>query len=340
MGGMRIASDGIMVRILLVSALFSLTPSLATSASAQRIKPPRQAPSLAKKAKTSSRRVRKPRSVRHRSHLAKRLLPRLSSRARKNARATVPIVVAKRGKENQVNLGHGTGFFVTGPDAKGRALLMTNHHVVDSAAGQFAALEVKGKSERIQTRVVVSSEQLDYALVEVVLPDKTQVTPVTLAKASKGKKDKIYSVGYPSTELLGAEQLAGSDRHWKKATASEPVSKQTDPLTAAADALARSPRVIALGKDNRSQVAASEREKNTQYFDVPGAPGASGSPVFSRASHKVVGLLYGASPGKDGKTMVTAVTPMSLILKDVGGKLKAMQADDRAQVQRLLDVVE
>jgi hypothetical protein len=317
-----------MLRILLFSALLCLSPSLVSSAAAGRAKP---------YLKATGHRAVQPNVVRHRSHLTGRILSRLHPRAQQNAHATIPVVVAKAGKDNQVVLGHGTGFFVTRPDANGRAMIMTNHHVMEHAVGQFAAVNAGGVSLQAQTRVVLTSKRLDYALLEVALPPQVNITPVTLAKASRRRSEVVYSVGYPSTQLLGEKNFAGSARAWKKATASEPVGKGANALMAAAGALARSPQIIALGKDDRSTVAAAKREKHTDYFDVPGAPGASGSAVFSRSSHNVVGLLYGATPRKDGKTMASAVTPMSLILKDVRHRVTALQANDRTQVQRMLE---
>lgn len=211
----------------------------------------------------------------HRSHSVERLLPRLAPRVRHNARATMPLVVAKQRQDNEVTVGHGTGFVVSGPDATGRALIMTNEHVVQGAKGQFAAIPAEGGPQRSQTRVVASSKKLDYALLEVTLPAGNGIQPVTLAGAATAQTRDVYSIGHPAVHQLPPRRLGGSPRSWQRTTAATRAPVGANPMMAEADALARSPQLIALGSGNRAAVAKQSREANTAYFDVPGAPGAS-----------------------------------------------------------------
>ena len=323
-----------MFRVALLSTILLFSTSLESDANANRVvKKTQTVNGTQKKTKTTG--VKRPGQIRHRSHLSAKLLPRLHPKTQKNALATVPIVVMKQGQKNEVNLGHGTGFFVTAPNAGGRAILMTNHHVMENAKAQFAAVKIDGNLMRLQTRVITTSEKLDYALVEVTLPKGAKISTVTLAKKPKGKNEHIYSVGFPSTNLLGAENLVGKASAWTKANTTKPAPEGTSPILAAGNVLAQSPQVIALGKANTADVEKAYRQKNTDYFNLPGAPGGSGSAVFSRSSHNVVGLLHGAHQ-EDGKVIASAVTPMKLILKDVSRNLKSLPAADRAQVQRLL----
>lgn len=319
-----------MLRIFLGAVLLT---SLATTASAQR--------GPGKRVKTTKTKPVAKRATRHRAHLSSpALLKRLDVKVQQNASVTFPIVVAKRGENNQVGLGHGTGFLVTRPDAKGRAIIMTNHHVVESSVGQFAAMQIGGASVQGQTRVIVTSAKLDYALLEVTVPAKANLRPVTLARTPRSGKDSIYSVGFPSVNLLAPQNVAGRASKWANAVAKGAPKEGMDPFAAAAGALAHSPQVISLGRESSATVAKASIEKNTEYYSAPGAPGASGSPVFSRGSHKVVGILYGASPSKDGKSMVTAVTPMSLILKDAAKQMKSLASPEQAQVKRLIEAAQ
>lgn len=268
-----------------------------------------------------------------RCHLVARLRPRLAPQTLHNARATLPLIVAKQRQGNEVTVGHGTGFLVCEADATGRALIMTNEHVVADARGQFAAIPSDNGVVRGQTRVVASSKTLDYALLEVALPAGAGICPVTLARSPKPKD--VYCIGYPSVHQLPPARLGGNPRAWQRATARVRAPRDVHPMMAAADALGHAPQLIALGRDAQATVAEASREDNTAYFDLPGGPGASGSPVFSRTTHKAVGLLYGASPTAKGD-MAAAVTPMHLILTDLRKQLPALPPGDRQQVQRLL----
>src|SRR5262245_65893569 len=71
----------------------------------------------------------------HRLHLVSRLGNRLTPGAQANARETGKLLGLTRGKGG-VYASTGTGLLVTTPDPDGRALIMTNHQVIDSVAGR------------------------------------------------------------------------------------------------------------------------------------------------------------------------------------------------------------
>src|SRR5262249_19693847 len=109
---------------------------------------------------------------------------------------------------------YGTAFAVyqQPPQADGtrRALVMTNQHVAGAREihrRDYVAFE--GTSAVVK-HLVASSEQLDYALVEVELPRGSNVSPVKLSTDAPRPDQRVYAVS--GDALL--KVYSGPVRHW------------------------------------------------------------------------------------------------------------------------------
>jgi hypothetical protein len=155
--------------------------------------------------------------ARHRFHvMTPALYDRLSPEARANTDRVASYVSDRNGRR-------GTAFLVTGADARGYALAMTNNHVikgdrVDRAQLRFMPRGSTGKQgiNAPVTGVVARSRWLDYALIRVRLPESLRgLAPVQIETGrSRGDRAPVYSVGCPSLRRLILSRAPG--KVWSK----------------------------------------------------------------------------------------------------------------------------
>jgi S1-C subfamily serine protease len=100
----------------------------------------------------------------------------------------------------------GTGFLLTN-----RGLVITNRHVVANAEQIIATFEIKGKKYKVPLEVLDINKELDLAVLHINYgSDKTlsnvlsEPLPYGFSETPMKMGDKIYVLGYPSPNVLGA----------------------------------------------------------------------------------------------------------------------------------------
>jgi len=271
--------------------------------------------------------------ARPRFHIAsERFVSRLSPGARKNAAAVVAFPRA-------------TGFVVGRDPANAkRILILTNYHVAGEGPPAGDVVFSDGTTAR-SVRTIANNPNLDYAVVEAELqsgPRAAGVEPLALERAPHPMQpgDRTYALGGHTG--LGFADLPRSVAGGHAVVAS--VEKQI------ADAKAIDPtakvgfRTIALGQvkaDSKAPIWISTGPGKSALgvlSEMPNSGGMSGSPVFSRATHKVVGLHF-AGGGADPAQWEQSSVPIDLVLQDLRAALATNNVTPagRDLVQRLVD---
>ncbi len=196
----------------------------------------------------------------------------------------------------------GTGWLVSGPDAHGNALMITNHHVAlfekDSVTGDRFLFHPGGNTKQMVeaevAHVVAANLDFDYALLRVKLPPSLrQLRPVVLANHFEFDGGiEVYNPSFPRMD----EQEAFT------------------------------PKRLQVGR-TRAMVW-----EGLEEVRLPHRSGSSGSPVFSKQSHKLIGMM---NAGDDA--WLGLVRPIGRILAHLDQHLGKI-ADDktRGEVDRLL----
>jgi hypothetical protein len=268
--------------------------------------------------------------ARYRFHVVgDRLMRKVSLGAQRNERAIAAFP-------------HATAFVVAAdPQRPRRVLVLTNNHVAGN--GPPGDITFRDGTTGHALRTVASNPALDYAAVEVELtggPRANGVEPLTLERSAYPMRgnDRIYTLGgHTGLDVFQRprESIAGGEH-------SERAIAQT-----IADARARGDvagfRTIAVGKvfagtDGARSIYANGSSTMAIESELPNAPGMSGSPVMSRATHKVVGLHFGGFGATHSEWTESAV-PMDLLLSDLRQRLQNNAVDPSARdlVQRVVD---
>ena len=214
----------------------------------------------------------------------------------------------------------GTAFVVQrSPD--GTALVLTNHHVAFTSDGRpikgTVQFQVDGDSRKPVgapvVRVVRASKRLDYALVRVELPTAlSDVAPVRLAPRA-GKARNVYSGGFANV--------------WRRKTL--PIGpRQQSSQTAR---LARQGRI----RPMLEQTGAVVGNNGDLIVELANDVGSSGSPIVSKRSNRVVGVLYAGEAGPRSRQVSFAI-PIERILRDLSSSRARLSGSDRAAVDDLL----
>lgn len=266
----------------------------------------------------------------HRVHLVQPLLRRLPAHTQANARATGILEVLKSGNRPFM----GSAFLVLSPRADGRALIMTNNHVIDDMLLARTRLEdAAGTYHQSNARVVLRDPKLDYALLEVSLPAGPWQA-VSIAARTPRDED-VYTVGYPAPQRIPPRFVEGATRRvfgelvqrWN--IASTPAERLT--------ALVDIPRTMTMGRVVPDSVRGwTSRLLGPPQLQIqlPTGEGASGSPLFSRPDGNVVGLVFGGYPDKG--TPRGLARPMEAIIGHVRKLAPSLTGPDQELVRAFL----
>jgi hypothetical protein len=179
-------------------------------------------------------------------------------------------------------------------------------------------------------RIISSSQQLDYALVEVELPAETRAQPVVLSPVPPRPAEPVYSVSaFVNIDLPGGPQTGVKITEQNRTLLDQAMQdKKSIPSIQMGTVTTALPRQITFVGGKNVTVVDS---------NLPNRPGGSGSPVFSRDDHRVVALHSGG--GGQTKEWQSTEVPMHMILSKISDHLREgkVPADARALTQGLLD---
>lgn len=222
------------------------------------------------------------------------------------------------------------------PDGPDRALLLTNEHVASSEAdvsvlarGPGHVVTFPDGSKAKTVRILSSSRELDYALVEVELPAAARVEPVVLRREPPRAAESVYAVSaFVNIDLPGGPEtgvkVTDLNRRFVEAAMQD---KKSIPSIQTGTLKTALPRVITFKGGKKVTVVDS---------DLPNRPGGSGSPVFSREDHRVLALHSGG--GGEAHEWQSTEVPMYMILSRVAEHLREgkVPADARDLAEALL----
>ncbi len=223
-----------------------------------------------------------------------------------------------------------TGFIVHQDKVTGRALLLTNEHVVRNGLPGGTRVRFFDAREGQTERVIHVNPKLDYALVEITPPAGGPVRPGLVLEMDGLTADRpIYTIAAYANLYFGNPKLAlGGGRSANQQILDGPRNRYA----------------IANGKVSSGDVRPSivktggGREITAVISVLPNAPGMSGSPIFAKDTHKVIGLHssgnYSPTPAWEESSV-----PMQLILSDLSTQLELGQLDAEAHrmIGALLD---
>lgn len=224
----------------------------------------------------------------------------------------------------------GTAFLVSAPDKDGMALMLTNHHVAlydkKTVAGDTLLFQRNGVRSRTPARVVgclAADAELDFALLRVQLPKKLRdLEPVRLTlRGSRGVR-AVYNAGFPRIWKAERERAA------EQKPSLVATNKQNRPAFARAlKSHKRMPKMVQVG-----QIDDGLWVEPFITLRLANEVGSSGSPVFAKHGHRVIGILS-AGAGND----MALTRPLRPILDAIATQSKTL-ADPSMKhaVQRLL----
>ena len=99
-------------------------------------------------------------------------------------------------------LGNGTGFFISN-----KGYIATNYHVVKGAKEIQVEFIQKGNKSSYQAKVVSTDMENDVAIIKIDDPSFTKLSniPFSIANTEKEVGSEVFALGYPMTQLMGAE---------------------------------------------------------------------------------------------------------------------------------------
>jgi hypothetical protein len=241
--------------------------------------------------------ARTPRSSRRFHEITARLSGLLDPPARRNLEAVVRYGPA----------GLGTGVLVKGVAGKDRTgLVLTTQHVLERHG--TPPILFRGGQEGLILRTVASNQDLDYALLEVELPLEARARPARLRGTRLKARERVYAISAAANPAL----LSGPSQASTAIGAASRRQGEAVPMATIQNGREN-------GRGDRYSVRMPDRRIESYRFDLPNAPGASGSPVFSRRTHDVVALHWGGT--EDPRRWISYGVPMRSILRDLARKL-------------------
>ncbi len=288
---------------------------------------------------------------RNRFHVVRRparrpLVSRLHEATRRNLRG---IGLYHRAGTRPGEGGWGTAFLVARA-ADGAALVLTNAHVTDGlgiGSVTFGHERRGGGVTARATRLVASSQRLDYSLVRVELPAGARLPVLALGA---GLPDRVYSSGFDDLAALTASaELGGfdwSDRDRRQLGA---ISGPVQSIQTGRVLFGGLERSIGGLRDPGGGAVVGEVPRVT--VDLGGVGGGSGRPILSAADHRVVAIHASSgvlsrpvgdvdlsTPEGADAAGASLVVPVRAILADLGGQLAAgaIAGEDAALVRGLL----
>jgi hypothetical protein len=167
-----------------------------------------------------------------------------------------------------------------------------------------------------RSRRIAGSEGLDYALVEVALPPGPTLPTIRLATKDAAPSDRVYSVSAHADlhHIQGQTEDLRALFTFQQRDLSDAMKIEHEPASGL--------RTIALGK--RVATPSALRDETDHFFNMPNAPGRSGSPVVSQRTHEVVAI----NNGMRERERLSTATPITLVLSDLKRRLASGQIDD------------
>ena len=235
---------------------------------------------------------------------------------------------ARRNVNAVVRYGYGlaSGVLVAGrPGQTKTGLVLTSEHVFRKSAS--LAIEFADGKESVIKRVIASSKKLDYALLEVELPPDTAATPASLRGRPVHGGEAIYSVSATTNPKALRSRLKTTTAQWRN---------YAGLLDRGFLRTIQRGHETSLGVLTPVAIEGQRHKVISLLFKMPNAPGMSGSPIFSSATHEVIALHWGGNhiPRKWGAAGVPARgILLDLALRARNGRIPA---DAAAPVIELL----
>jgi hypothetical protein len=222
-----------------------------------------------------------------------------------------------------------TGLLVYGtPGKHATGLILTNQHAV--AAHPHAEIVFADGKQATPLRLVAQSLELDYALVEVALPTDTIARAARLRGSPIRARERVYSLSMTTNPLAIPMSLAVTTVHGReRAIRSWASSGAMRTLQEGVE--------IGGGREHDMPIVGEAHTVASYAFELPNAPGMSGSGVFSAGTHELVALHWGGN--HDPRRWESVAVPSRRILHDLALKLhaRAVPEDVRHLLKSLLD---
>ena len=200
----------------------------------------------------------------------------------------------------------------SGKPGKLRALVLTNHHVVAGNHDASTVISFMDGSQSTKSKIVAQSRLLDYALLEVELPDTVQIQPVKLHSDFLHAGEPIYAMGAATSMTDYKVRDFLSVQHGKELQATIDRGEMPEYRTLSTGKM--------LDDGPTYYRIMNKRRVFQQDTDLAITHGASGGPVFSSKTHELVAL--NASGGRDKTSSFAGVTTLPYIMYDIGKKLE------------------
>jgi len=214
-----------------------------------------------------------------------------------------------------------------------RALILTNNHVVDRNHGRkTTTLTFSDGSVTRRSHVIAKSRFLDYALLEVDLPQRiaeSAFRPATPTAHIGEAGDKVYALG-AATSMVDFKVKDFLD-----------VSHASELQKAVDRGEVYEHPTISLGKLTTGYPEYLRVPDGSRFFsqsaDYAITHGASGGPVFSAKTHMLIGI--NANGARDEHVTYAGITTTSHVLLDLSRKMARGKIAPRFQdtVGSLLD---
>ncbi len=198
-----------------------------------------------------------------------------------------------------------------------RAWVLTNEHVVGDNPPSTASIAFRSGALGMKPKLIAKSDLLDYALLEVMVPDGGSLHTAKLTADPPQKGDHLYSLGAATSlfEFKVKDFLAVGKQ--EGAT----LQRKVDSGRLAIHATISRGRATSDGATYQ-RVRDGERvvRHYVQQTDLAIAVGASGGPVFSSHAHALVGI--NSSSGRYRRRFKTDITTLVDLRRDLDKKLQ------------------
>lgn len=247
----------------------------------------------------------------------------------------------------------GTAFLITEPGPDRTALALTNQHVAKPEPGDWRLGSPSVRFGRYREapvmHAVASSDELDYAVVQIRMPKGQTLHPIPVARGERRRGERVYVVGFPSLAEHSREE-ARRAVGGPEATRDLVLRDRRRLVPGGRLATTGHLSFISLGKaigEGRERGGPSYRS-----YDALCTRGSSGSPILSCRSDAVVALAYAYEHTSLLRRFRSWLTgrrylqdrnlrgvPIETILEDLSRKLADGEVSDgdRPQLEAFID---
>jgi hypothetical protein len=217
--------------------------------------------------------------------------------------------------------------FVVADDGAGKALLLTNEHVVRAGLPSGYGFFFFDGARATVSRVLTSDPRLDYALVEVALAPGASRAMSVEPNGLRADRPIYALAGYANLAFRNGDGEL-TNRSLRRAVAGLREARKTIEQGWV------NQYALALGRVDHDasvrEIPILDHSIAGVEANLPNSPGMSGSPVLARDTHAVVGLH--SSGMKDAWWLETSI-PIESILGDAKQKLASGVLDPAAADQ-------